>query len=147
MKVILKEDIEKLGKGGDIVEVKDGLARNFLIPKGLALLATPSNLGLLAEQRKRQSQRLEKEKKEALGLSSRLNGLSVNVSVETYEEDKLYGSVTAGEITRALEEEGIKIDKKCIILNEPIKALGIFDCIVRLHPEVETKIKIWVVKK
>lgn len=147
MKIILKENVEKLGKCGEIIKVKEGFARNFLIPKGLAVLATLANLRQLEEEEKRKTQQLDRDKKEAQNLALRLEGLSVNVAVETYEEDKLYGSVTALDITRALDEEGIKIDKKCIILNEPIKTLGIFDCMIKLHPEVETKIKVWVVKK
>lgn len=147
MKIILRQDVEKIGRSGDIVQVKDGYARNFLIPKGLATRATPSNLNKLTEEKKQRTQQLEKEKNEALQSASRLKGLSVNVAVETYEEDKLYGSVTAQDIARALKEEGFVIDKKCITLKEPIKTLGIFDCTIKLHPEVDTEIKIWVVKK
>lgn len=147
MKIILSHDFVNLGKSGDIIQVKDGYARNFLIPKGFAVLATPSTLSQLAEEKKKKSQQLEEEKNEALALAQRLQGLSVNVAVETYEEDKLYGSVTSQDISRALEEEGFPVDKKCIIINDSIKTLGIFDCIIRILPEVETKIKIWVVKR
>ncbi len=147
MKIILKQDIEKLGRSEDVVEVKDGYARNFLIPKGQAVLATSSNLNQLMQEKKKKLQQLERKKKEAKELAERLNGLSINVAVETYQEDKLYGSVTELDIIRALKEEGFKVDKNCIILKEPIKTLGIFDCAIKLHPEVQTEIKLWVVKK
>ena len=146
MKVILTDNVNKLGSSGDVVQVKNGYARNFLIPKGLAIMATQSNLNRLMEDNKKKFQHLEKKKKEALEFAHRLEGLSVNVAVETYEEDKLYGSVTALDISRALEAENLKIDKNNIIISEPIKSLGIFDCIIKVHPEVEAKIKVWVVK-
>lgn len=147
MKVILMQDIEKLGKSGDLVQTKDGYARNYLFPRGLAVLATPAALHQLAIRKKIQEQQLEKDKKEALALASQLNGISVNLAVEVHEEDQLYGSITSAEIARALEGEGIKIDKKMIILKNPIKTLGIFDLVIKLHPEVEAQIKLWVVKK
>jgi large subunit ribosomal protein L9 len=146
MKVILKQAIEKLGKRGDVIQVKDGHARNFLIPRGIAAEASVANLNQLQQEEKKRSQQLQKEKQKAEELISRIEGLSVNVAAETYEEDKLYGSITALEIKRALEAEGVKVDKNHIVLNEPIKTLGIFDCIIKPHPEVQTKIKVWVVK-
>jgi large subunit ribosomal protein L9 len=146
MKVILRQAIEKLGKRGDVIQVKDGHARNFLIPRGIATEASVANLNQLQQEEKKRSQQLQKEKQKAEELISRIEGLSVNVAAETYEEDKLYGSITALEIKHALEAEGIKVDKNHIVLNEPIKTLGIFDCIIKLHPEVQTKIKVWVVK-
>jgi large subunit ribosomal protein L9 len=147
MKVILIEDIEKLGKANEVVEVKDGFARNYLIPQRKAIPATPQNLLRLEEQNKRRQREQEKAKQEAIELARSLDGLSVNVSVRVHDEDKLYGSVTAEEISEALKQEGFDIDKKCIILEEPIKRLGVFDCVVRLHPEVEAKIRVWVVKE
>lgn len=147
MKVILRQDVEKIGKLGEVLEVKDGFARNFLIPARLAALATDSNLRQMEEARKRKAHQLEETKKNALELASRLEGLSVTILAQAHEEDRLFGSVSAQDISQALEGEGIKIDKKHISLKEPIKTLGIFTVDVKLHPEVETTVKVWVVKK
>jgi large subunit ribosomal protein L9 len=147
MKVILLQDIEKLGKANDVVEVKDGFARNYLIPQRKAIPATYQNLKRLEEENKKRLKKLEASKKQAEELAKRLNGFSVNVLVKVHDNDELYGSVTAQQISEALKQEGFDIDKKCIILNEPIKSLGVFDCIIKLHPEVEARIKVWVVKE
>ena len=147
MKVILSQDIQGLGKANDTLEVKDGYARNFLIPKGFALFATEKNLKQLSETEKRKSQQLEKEKRQAEDLANKLNNLSVNVTVTTNEEDKLYGSVADIDIASALRQEGFDIDKNKIILTESIKNLGIYDVAIRLHPQVQAKIKVWIVKE
>lgn len=147
MRIILIKDIEKLGKEGEVLEVKDGFARNFLLPKKLAIPATEENLKHLELEKKRKLQQQEKEKQKAEEIAKKLDGLSINVAVQTHNEDELYGSVGPLEISKALQEEGFSIDKKSIILEEPIKKLGVFDCIVRLHPQVEAKIKVWVVRK
>lgn len=147
MKIILKNEVQKLGKTGEIVQVKNGHARNFLIPKGLAVEATSANLNQLEQEKKKRSQQLLAERQKAEELIARIQGLSINVTAETYEEDKLYGSISPSEIKRALEAEGVKVDKNHIVIDEPIKTLGIFDCIIKPHPEVQTKIKVWVVKK
>ncbi|MCM8800325.1 MAG: 50S ribosomal protein L9, partial [Candidatus Omnitrophica bacterium] len=109
--------------------------------------ATEENLKNLELEKKRKIQLQEKEKQKAKEIAKKLEGLSINVAVQVHDEDELYGSVGPLEISKALQEEGFAIDKKSIILEEPIKKLGIFDCIVRLHPEVEVKIKVWVVRK
>jgi|YelNatPaOPRAMG01_1025707.scaffolds.fasta_scaffold11865_2 large subunit ribosomal protein L9 len=147
MKVILLKDIEKLGKTYDVVEVKDGFARNYLIPQKKAIPLTDKNLKYIEEQKKKILREKETEKKKACELAKKLEGKSINVLMKVHDNDQLYGSVTAQKISEALEQEGFKIDKKCIILDEPIKSLGVFDCLIRLHPEVETKIKVWVVKE
>jgi len=147
MKVILIEDIEKLGKANEVVEVKDGFARNYLIPKRKAVPATYQNLKRLEEENKKRLKKLETSKKQAEELARHLDGLSVNVLAKVHNEDELYGSVTAQQISEALKQEGFDIDKKCIVLEEPIKRLGVFDCVLRLHPEVEAKIRVWVVKE
>jgi len=147
MKVILLQDIEKLGKANDVVEVKDGFARNYLIPQKKAIPATAQTLKYLEEEKKKNLKKLEASKKQAEELAKSLNGISVNVLVKVHNEDELYGSVTAQQISEALKQEGFDIDKKCIVLEEPIKRLGVFDCLIRLHPEVEAKIKVWVVKE
>lgn len=147
MEVILKQDIERLGKAGTIVKVKDGYARNFLIPNGLAVLLTPVNLKKLEQERQKKISQLEKTKKDAEELSQRLSGLPLTITVLTHQDDKLYGSISSQDIAAALVEEGFAIDKNLIILDEPIKALGIYEVPIRLHPEVSTEIKVWVVKK
>ncbi len=146
MKVILKQDFEKLGKAGDVVEVKAGYARNYLLPRGIALEATPSNLRVFEEQKKLDAQRLDKAKKGALALAEKLEGVSCTAAVAVGEEDRIFGSVTSQTIAELLKEKGFDIDKKKIVLEEPIKALGIYDVPIRLHPEVEAKVKVWVVK-
>ncbi len=146
MKVILQQDFEKLGKAGEVVEVKPGYARNYLLPRGIALAATPGNLKAYNEQKKLDAQRQERTKRSALALAEKLNGLSCTATVAVGEEDRVFGSVTSQTIADLLKEKGFDIDKRKILLAEPIKALGIYDVPVRLHPEVEAKIKVWVVK-
>ena len=147
MELILKQDVKGVGKAGDKIKVKVGFARNYLLPKGLALSVTNQNIKILEEDKKRKDKQAEKLKAEALELVKKLSGLSVNVAVQVHEDEKLYGSVTAQNIYDALKEEGVEIDKRSIILPEPIKTLGIYDVPVKLHAEVETTIKVWVVKK
>lgn len=147
MEVILNQDIDKLGTSGRIVKVKDGFGRNFLIPQGLAVPLTPENLRKIEQEKQRGALQLEKAKKEAERLKERLSNLSLTLPVLTHEEDKLYGSVTASDIATALKEEGFTLDKNSIFLDEPIKSLGIYEVLIKLHAEVSIKIKVWVVKK
>ena len=147
MEVILLQDVEKLGKSGAIIKVNDGFARNFLIPRGFAAVSTEKNLRLIERQKQLKQAQAEKDKKLSQELSAKMNGVSCTVAVETNENDKLYGSVNQIDIANALEVEGYKVDKKNIILEKPIEELGIYDIEVRLHPEVTTKIKLWVTKK
>ena len=147
MEVILNQDVEKLGKAGTVVKVKRGFARNFLIPNNLAVPLTAANLKKLEQEKEKKVSQLEKIKKEAEELKIRLEGLSFTIPALTQEEDRLYGSVTAHDIAQSLKEEGLNIDKNSIILDEPIKSLGIYEIPVRLHQEVTAKIKVWIVKK
>jgi len=147
MEVILTKDVKGLGKAQEVVEVKDGFARNFLLPKGFALLATAKNLKEIAELEKIKAQEKEKEKRQATELAGRLNNTSVNVTVAVNEEEKLYGSVTNLDIANALKEDGFDIEENNILMDEPIRNLGIYDIAVKLHPEVQAKIKVWIVKK
>ena len=147
MEVILNQDIEKLGKAGTVINVKPGFARNFLIPNGLALLSTTANLKKLDQEKQRKTSQIEKAKKEYEELKERLEGLSLTMPVLTQEEDKIYGSVSANDIVQALKDEGFDIDKHSLILDEPIKSLGIYEIPLKLHPEVSAKIKVWIVKK
>jgi large subunit ribosomal protein L9 len=128
--------------------VKDGFARNFLFPRHMALPATSANLKKFEQEAKRLNEILQREKKEYLSLSERLNGMSITIPVAVHDEDKLYGSITASEIIDTLKQEGITaLSKDAVVLDEPIKSLGVFDVAIKLHPEVSTKIKVWVVKK
>ena len=146
MNIILKSEIKGLGHAFEVVKVKNGYGRNWLLPQGLALPATNANLRHLEVERKRQVSRDLKRKDEAVELAKKLSGTSVTVSVRVHEGDKLYGSVGAQEIAEKLAESGIQVDKLTIILDEPIKALGVFSVPVRLHTDVEAKVKVWVVK-
>lgn len=147
MEIILIQDIQNLGKAGSVIEVKDGFARNFLFPQRLAMPATPSNLKRVEQEKLKIVKQKERHTMQALNLSNRLNGISVTIPVQTHDEDKLYGSVGIFDILNALKEEGFDIAKEAIVLEEPIKTLGVYDVKLKLHPEVEASIKVWVVKK
>ena len=147
MKVILREDFQSVGKAGEVVVVKNGFARNFLIPKGIALKADNKNIQLLEEEKKQQKVKVSKDKKDAELLAEQLSKISCTATVNVGEEDKVFGSVTTQTIADLLEEQDVIIDRKKIILNEPIKALGIYTIPIKTHPEVEAKIKLWVVKE
>ena len=147
MNIVLREDIDKLGRRGEVVSVADGYARNFLLPKKKALLATPGNLKVIERERRRYQVRQAKEKEDAAVVATRLAGMSCTVVRKVGENETLYGSVTAADIAEFLEKEGLAIDKRRIQLDEPIKALGIYNVPVRLHPEVTAEIKVWVVKE
>jgi len=147
MEVILNQDVDKLGNSGAIVKVKDGFARNFLIPNKLAVPLTPANLKKLQQNGLKKTLQLEKIKKESESIKERIEALSLTIPVLSQEEDKLYGSITSQDIMQALKEEGLDIDKNSIILDEPIKSLGIYEVPIKLHPEIIAKIKVWIVKK
>lgn len=147
MEVILTKDVNKLGKAGSVVKVKDGFARNFLMLKGLAVLVTPGNLKKLEQEKQKISLESEKKKGKALDLKERLDSFSLTMSVLAQEDENLYGSITSVDICNALKDEGIEVDKGCIVLDNPIKALGIYEISLQLHPEVESKLKVWIVKK
>ena len=146
MEVILKSDVDKIGKAGSVVEVKDGFARNFLLPNGLAIPCNSSNLKKIEDEKQKKVQDYEKTKKEAQGLQAKLAALSLTIPVLAQDE-KAYGSITINDIAQALKDEGFEIDKNCILLDEPIKSLGIYEVSIRLHSEVTAKVKIWIVKK
>jgi len=148
MEVILIKDIEQLGKSGDQLKVKDGYARNFLIPKNLALEATPHNLNIIQQKKESKSAKEKNEKMKAIELAEKLSAISCTISMPSGEDDKLFGSVTNGHIAEALEKaEGIVIDKKKITIPSPINKLGVYTVFVKLHPEVSRKIKVWVIKE
>ena len=147
MEVILTQDVPTLGKIGDVVKVKDGYARNMLLPRSMAYLATASNLKRIEKQRQKAQAQFEEQKQMAQSTADKLSKVSATVTVEVNDLDKLYGSVTEADIIKALEVEGYTIDKNQIILENPIEELGIFEVGVKLHSDVTAKIRLWVTKK
>lgn len=147
LKVILRQDVSGVGRAGEAKQVKDGFARNYLFPKNLAVVATEHNLHQIEADRKKAEAKRTQELAEMQVLAQKLQGLSVTLTADVNEEEKLYGSLTAQEIAKALGAEGISLDKKMILLETPIKALGIYDVPVRLHADLTATLKVWVVKK
>ena len=147
MDVILREDVEKLGRAGEVVTVKDGYGRNFLLPRGLAFLATDSNRRRLEAERKQLDRRTAAAVGEAREVAVRIEAVSLSFTMKAGEGDKLFGSVTAGDIADRLAAEGFAVDKRAVELPEPIKALGAYKVPVRLHADVKPEIRVWVVKE
>lgn len=147
MKIILKKDIPTLGTAGEVVTVKNGYARNYLIPSGQAAQATPGNMRAVEVENKAAAMRQQRGEREARELADKLEKLSLTVSVQVGEEEKLFGSVTSQNIADLLAENGFEIDKKKILLDDPIKALGVYDVPVKLHQEVTALVKVWVVRE
>ncbi|RPI06780.1 MAG: 50S ribosomal protein L9 [Ignavibacteriae bacterium] len=147
MKVILRKDSEKLGHMSEVVTVKDGYARNYLIPRGIAYEATDGSLRQLEEENKQQSRRLDKEHTNAEAVAANLEKVSITIKMKVGEEEKLFGSVTAQMIAEALVEKEITLDKRQIELEEPLKALGIYDVPVKLAGGVTGKVKVWIVRE
>lgn len=147
MKVILRQNHETLGEIGDIVVVKDGFARNFLIPNKIAYTALKGNIRSLEEEKKTLNKKKQQELRSAENLGSELEKVSLNIPVQVGEEDKIFGSVTTQMIADSLKEKGFDIDKRKIDIVEPIKALGIYEVNIKLHTAVNAKIKVWVVRE
>lgn len=147
MKVILRKDIEQLGKVGQVVDVKDGYAINYLIPRGFAYVAVKGNVKAIDEEKKVLEKRNLQELKNAQQLAAELEKISVTIPVQVGEEDKIFGTVTSQMIADALLEKGHEIDKRKIELEETIKTLGIYTANIKLHQSVSAKIKVWVVRE
>jgi large subunit ribosomal protein L9 len=147
MKVILLEDVSSLGKAGDLVKVSEGYGRNYLIPQKKAILATEKSLKVIEHQKRLIQQRMEKGKKDAEKLGQQIENLSCTFAKTVGESGKLFGSVTSMDIENFLKENGIKVDRKKIALEEPIKNLGMSNVPIKLHPEVTTHLKVWVVQE
>lgn len=147
MKVILRKNFDQLGKVGDVLTVKDGYARNYLIPRGIAYQATAGNVRALEEEKKQIVKREAKELEAAQNLANEIEKVSINIPVTVGEEEKIFGSVTTQMIADALHEKGFDIDKRKIDITEPIKALGIYSVSVKLHPSVNATVKTWVVRE
>jgi large subunit ribosomal protein L9 len=147
MKVILIENVPSLGKAGDLVKVSDGYGRNYLIPQKKAVIATEKSLKVIEHQKRLIQQRMEKAKKDAEKLGQQIENLSCTFAKTVGESGKLFGSVTSMDIENFLNENGIKVDRKKIALEEPIKNLGVSNVPIKLHPEVTTHLKVWVVQE
>ena len=147
MEVILREDIEKLGERGQVVQVANGYARNFLIPKKLAVAATEANKKIVEQERQAHLRREAKLKGEAEDLAKMMAGVSVTIAQKAGENDQLFGSVTAKDIAEALEQQNYTIDRRKVHLDEPIKTLGEHKATLRLHRDVSTDITIHVIKE
>jgi len=147
MKVILKEDIPKLGTMGETVQVAPGYGRNYLIPQGKAVLATSKNFKELEHQRQLILRKAELIRKDAESFAEKFRGLTLTLARKVVEEDKIYGSVSVSDISQALEEAGVEIERKLIKLDEPIKSLGEFQVPVKVHADVTAEITVQVVKE
>ena len=147
MEIILREDIEKLGEAGEVVDVSPGYFRNYLEPKQMAMRATDSNLKIYEEEKRMKDVRENKARRQAEKLADKLRNVSLNAVVQVGEEDKVFGSVTSQDIGKLLADEGFEIDKRDILLDEPIRALGIYTVPVKLHKDVEAEVKVWVIKE
>ena len=147
MKVILRQTFEGLGSIGEQIEVKSGYARNFLIPRNIVMPVTRGNLKVLNEEKKREEQRKNKARKTAEQMAKTLEKVSLTATVTVGEEDRVFGAVTSQTIADLLKEQNVIIDRKKIDLQEPIKALGYYTISIKLHTEVEAKLKLWVVKE
>lgn len=147
MQLVLTQDVDKLGKRGDVVDVAAGYGRNFLLPRQLALHATPGNLKQVEHAKVRWVKKEAKDKADAETLARELTRLAVTVARKVGENDHLYGSVTSQDIAEALAAKGFELDKRKLELAEPIKALGDYDVPVRLHREVLAQVKVHVVKE
>ena len=147
MQVILRDDMDNLGKSGEVVNVKPGYARNFLLPRGHAVKATAGDIKRVEHEKRVIAARTAKMAKEAQAEADQLSQVSVSISRAVGEEDKLYGSVTSRDIAEALAGKGVKVDSKKIHLEEPIKTLGMTEVQVKLGRGVNATIKVWVVKE
>ncbi len=147
MDIILRQAIENLGKPGDVVSVRAGYARNYLLPHGLAYEATPGNLRRIAQERSRLEAAESARRDSAQGIAAQLEQVSLTFSARVGEEGKLFGSVTAADIAQQLEAQGLHIERRMIDLHEPIKALGVYKVPIRLHADVKPEIRVWVIKQ
>ena len=147
MKVVLKDDVKNLGKMGQIADVADGFARNYLLPRGLAIEANTKNLKSMEHEKRIIQERAKKIRNSALDLSQKISTMTLVIKAKAGEEGKLFGAVTTMDIAEQMKNEGVEIDKKRISLDEPIKRLGTYSVSVKVHPEVSTQLKVQVVEE
>ncbi len=147
MEVILRQDVEKLGRQGDVVKVAEGYGRNFLLPSGLALQVNAANRAMIEKERKAHEARMAKEKAECQSLAARLGALKLVALRKAGENDALFGSVTHADVADLLAAKGIEIDKRRVLVEEPLKKLGEFEVKIRLHPEVTAVVQLVIAKE
>ena len=147
MELMLREDVEKLGRRGEIIKVAEGFGRNYLLPRGLAVPVTEANKAMIARERKTHDARVAKEKAESEAIAERIAGLRFVAPRKVGENDVLYGSVTSGDVAEFLKAKGVEIDKRKVLLDEPVKKLGEHDVRIKLHPEVTATLKLLVSKE
>jgi large subunit ribosomal protein L9 len=147
MQLILREDVENVGKMGEVVNVRDGFGRNYLIPRGLAVVATGRNVRQMQHEQKVIERQDVRRQQDAQAFKAKIEALSLTIAKNTGEDDKLFGAVTNREVAEALHEQGVEMDRKHIILEQPIKALGVYTVEIRLTREVKADLKVWVVAK
>jgi large subunit ribosomal protein L9 len=143
----MTETLDHVGDAGEIVEVKPGYARNYLLPRKLALVASTGNMAVYEEVKTRRGAQAAREKREAEERAEALGKASITIAVAVGEEDRIFGSVTNQQIADLLKDQSFDIDRRTIQLDEPIRALGVYDVPIRVHPEVEATVKVWVVKE
>lgn len=149
IKVILRQDVAELGSSGDVVSVKPGFARNFLLPRGLAFEATTANIKQLEDEKKRNEAKAKRDFLEARRRAAQLENVSLTFHANAGEEGKLFGSITSADIADRLNQQNLdfEVDKREIELDEPIKSLGVYTVPVRLHTDVKPEVKIWIIKQ
>ncbi|MCB4791703.1 MAG: 50S ribosomal protein L9 [Elusimicrobia bacterium] len=147
MKVILKSDILNVGKQGDIKNLSSGYVRNYLVPKNLALEATPQNLKIWEKEKVKLEKQKEEVLKKARELAERIEKTSITISVKVGETGKLFGSVTSADIVKVLNDNGFSIDKQNVLIEEPFKEIGVYAVDVKVHPEVIARPKVWIVEE
>ena len=147
IKVLLKNDVPSLGAGGEVVRVRPGFARNFLLPRGLAVPATAGNLARIDDLKRQAASQAKQELEQATALAAQLGGLSVTIERAVGEEGKMYGSVTPKDVEDAFVKAGTKIDRRKLVLKDPIKELGTFEVPIKLHASVTATLKVTVAKK
>ena len=147
MQVLLTRSVDDLGEIGDIVNVKSGYARNYLLPQGLAAPVTDANLRLVAVDKKRRQESLERREEELTQLAERLSSASVTIQARANEEGRLFGSVDAGQIADALSEEGYPVEAEMALLDEPIREVGVYDVPIQVKPDTQAVCKVWVVRE
>lgn len=149
VKVILREDVEKLGDAGAVVSVKSGFARNYLLPQGLAYEATDASIRRLEQEHERSEQQARRDFLEARRRASQLEEVALTFHARAGDESKLFGSITSADIADRLAQQGLdfEVDRKQVDLDEPIKSLGVYNVAIRLHGDVRPEIKVWVIKE
>jgi large subunit ribosomal protein L9 len=145
MKVILKQDVDALGSAGEVVQVKNGYGRNFLIPRGMAVQATPRNIKEAEENLRQQSHKLERVKNDASALAEKLEALDIVISAKVGEENRIFGTVTTQQVAEVLASRGLDIDRRKIELDEEIRSLGVYPATIKLHADVSANVKVQVV--